>query len=300
MRCISRIDLNCLSVSGIRTVRTAIVRKMIERPQPSPTVSWKKRMTASKTSIRGWKMLARTSMFRTRRPAGRRPGHSPRGSTGCSAAAARPPAPSRAVCRTAGSPVRHSASRWARTCSGAGRPARWPPGRSGSARLPPRGATSSGQPRLLEQLDEGAADGLEPVALGQFAHVWAGLDHHVGVGRHRAALRVEGLAQQALDAVALDGAADLLGHREAEAHAAVVLARERVEHEIAVAVRAALAVDTLELGAARQAPALGGHGQTVSRLRPLERRRLMTSRPARVDIRSRKPWVRARLRFFGW
>ena len=70
----------------------------------------------------------------------------------------------------------------------------------------------------------------------------------------------------------------------------VVLARERVEHQIAVAVRRAGAVDPLELGAARQAPAprpWGGgaalaHGQTVRRLRPLSRRRLSVSRPARV------------------
>jgi hypothetical protein len=32
--------------------------------------------------------------------------------------------------------------------------------------------------------------------------------------------------------------------------------------------------------------------QTVKRFLPLARRRLMTSRPARVDMRSRNPWVR--------
>ena len=60
-----------------------------------------------------------------------------------------------------------------------------------------------------------------------------------------------------------------------------------------------------------QAPALGAapactparsrvHAQTVSRLRPLSRRRFSVSRPARVAIRARNPWVRARLRFLGW
>ena len=126
--------------------------------------------------------------------------------------------------------------------------------------------------------------------------------------------RPERLAEQALDAVAVDGAADLARHRQAEARAVGRLAggraRERVEDEEAVADRAALAVDALELRAAGQAPALrapaGGarqavhRGQTVSRLRPLARRRLSVRRPARVLMRARNPWVRARLRFLGW
>ena len=37
----------------------------------------------------------------------------------------------------------------------------------------------------------------------------------------------------------------------------------------------------------------------AKRLRPLRRRRRITSRPPRVRIRARNPWVRARLRFFG-
>jgi hypothetical protein len=39
---------------------------------------------------------------------------------------------------------------------------------------------------------------------------------------------------------------------------------------------------------------------TVSRLRPLARRRFSTSRPSFVDIRTRNPWVFARRRLFGW
>ncbi len=38
----------------------------------------------------------------------------------------------------------------------------------------------------------------------------------------------------------------------------------------------------------------------VKRLRPWARRRLMTSFPPGVDMRSRKPWVRARLMREGW
>src|ERR671932_375013 len=44
----------------------------------------------------------------------------------------------------------------------------------------------------------------------------------------------------------------------------------------------------------------GGHAYEVNRSRPFWRRRLTIRRPPRVRIRARKPWVRARLRFFGW
>ena len=82
------------------------------------------------------------------------------------------------------------------------------------------------------------------------------------------------------------------------------LAREGVEDEEAVRVRAAVAVDAVEVAAARQAATLApvacaARHQGVRRLRPLRRRRLITSRPARVRMRARKPCVFARLRFFG-
>lgn len=47
----------------------------------------------------------------------------------------------------------------------------------------------------------------------------------------------------------------------------------------------------------------GGHRlqtQTASRLRPLARRALITARPPRVFIRTKKPWVRARRVLEGW
>ena len=40
--------------------------------------------------------------------------------------------------------------------------------------------------------------------------------------------------------------------------------------------------------------------QTVSRWRPLSRRDFRIARPARVDMRLRKPWVLARFRVLGW
>ena len=44
---------------------------------------------------------------------------------------------------------------------------------------------------------------------------------------------------------------------------------------------------------------LRGCAQGVNRVRPLARRALSTFRPLRVDMRARKPWVRARLRRLG-
>jgi hypothetical protein len=40
--------------------------------------------------------------------------------------------------------------------------------------------------------------------------------------------------------------------------------------------------------------------QADSRVRPLDRRWAMMARPALVRMRSRKPWVFARRRLFGW
>ena len=44
----------------------------------------------------------------------------------------------------------------------------------------------------------------------------------------------------------------------------------------------------------------GRDGQADNWLRPLRRRAAMITRPARVRIRNRKPWVLARRRLFGW
>ena len=83
------------------------------------------------------------------------------------------------------------------------------------------------------------------------------------------------------------------------------LTREGVDHEVARGRGPSTPVDGVELGGAREpAPAFrlgrGHSGQAESRLRPRARRRLMITRPARVDMRLRKPCVLARLRRFGW
>ena len=131
--------------------------------------------------------------------------------------------------------------------------------------------------------------------------------HDVDAARRGGAELGERLAQEPLQAVPLDGAADLARDRQAEARLVGVprLAREGVDDEVARGRGPASPVDGVELGGSREpAPAfrLGrGHSdQAESRLRPRARRRLMMTRPARVDIRLRKPCVFARLRRFGW
>ena len=47
-------------------------------------------------------------------------------------------------------------------------------------------------------------------------------------------------------------------------------------------------------------PEGGAHGQAERRWRPLRRRALRMVRPARVDMRWRKPWFLARFRVLGW
>src|SRR6185503_11302326 len=83
-----------------------------------------------------------------------------------------------------------------------------------------------------------------------------------------------------------------------------VLAREPVEDQEARRDGAPMAIDRVEVARAREAVAAlharVQRSQAERRLRPLARRRLRIARPARVDIRARKPCRRFRLRTFGW
>jgi hypothetical protein len=81
-----------------------------------------------------------------------------------------------------------------------------------------------------------------------------------------------------------------------------------MNHQLPATVRASLPEDSIEVRAVRKSPAAGAgmwsrtgrpRHQTVSRLRPFARRRFSVSRPLRVRIRARNPWVLDRLRFFG-
>ncbi len=73
--------------------------------------------------------------------------------------------------------------------------------------------------RSADEFTERCADAFEALAFGQLACLGARNDDRVAVGRKALALDRERLTQQPLDAVAVDGAADLARHREAEAGA---------------------------------------------------------------------------------
>src|SRR3954454_20838852 len=156
----------------------------------------------------------------------------------------------------------------------------------------------TGEAGLLDEAGESLGDARLPLALEQGRDVGPGDEHEIVLTRDLGVKGPERLSQGSLHRVPLYGAADLSAHGDAKTR--VVLARfavptgKRVQHEKPVRVRVSLAIDAVEVAAARQAPALaaparraGAHG--VSRLRPLRRLRLMISRPPRVRIRARNP-----------
>ena len=109
----------------------------------------------------------------------------------------------------------------------------------------------------------------------------------------------ENLPNPPLGQVALHGAAQLLAGGDADPGATLAGNLSTYTHELAVALDAAIE-DPGELAPPAQPGALRkrvGHGRrrtqassdTVSRLRPLARRRFSTSRPFFVSIRTRKP-----------
>ena len=106
------------------------------------------------------------------------------------------------------------------------------------------------------------------------------------------------LAQPAPSTVALDGVLDLAAHGESNARR---LGRFPPQHDERRAIDPAASLEErLEFSAGGQPLASGEATRyTVSRLRPLARRRLSTLRPPFVLMRSRNPCVFARRRRFG-
>jgi hypothetical protein len=143
-------------------------------------------------------------------------------------------------------------------------------------------------------------------------------DHQVQVRRQRGDEASAALPDPALDPVSRHRVADLAADGDAEPRAAPGPRRgraKRKEHVVRARQPAPLRLDPKVLGPlahpgpARKSLAAGGGGGhrvyffatlTVSCLRPRRRRRRRISRPARVFIRLRKPWVRLRLLRWGW
>src|ERR1700761_9138531 len=106
-------------------------------------------------------------------------------------------------------------------------------------------------------------------------------------------------AEAALHAVADHRIADLLGHRDAEAHRRIaVVARAYQKHEAGHGPARA----TVRREEIRAAPEddVSVLAQAESDLRPRARRAARTLRPLGVAERVRKPWRRLRTRLLGW
>ena len=262
---------------------------MIATPQLAPTSSWKNVRTEFATSISGWKMVGRDGQHHAGTPGfglKQRAGLDRVVAAVAERVAAREPpgGQDRAARRrpARASPARRRRSRWARTCSGAGGPARPSAGRArigartmaSSARFTfyapslgafrPRARPPRPAPRARSRRRRAPSRSSSPATSGRATRTKS------CAARERVAQRPECLSQRALHRISLYGAADLAAHGDPEPHLDVVgvavAARKRVEDQEPVRVRAALAVDALEVAAARQAasPAALARGVTAS------------------------------------
>ncbi|OFV94508.1 MAG: hypothetical protein A3G76_12190 [Acidobacteria bacterium RIFCSPLOWO2_12_FULL_65_11] len=114
----------------------------------------------------------------------------------------------------------------------------------------------------------------------------------------------ENLSYQAFSSVSLNGATELLGRRNPQT-SDLALVRQHEQCGKSSTDSGPVLVDLLELRTPMD-PLVGLEPSqtysllTVRRLRPFARRRLRTSRPFFVLMRTRNPWVRRRWRLFGW
>src|SRR5215218_8007249 len=130
---------------------------------------------------------------------------------------------------------------------------------AGRRRLPRALHVSRGTPfdrGAGQRLFDAARDAGGPLAVEQLRELRPSDEHEVVFLRQAVAHPPKGLAQGPLDAVALDRAADLAARRDPEPQVAIllVLAGEGVEDEKSGGVRGAVAVDPVELAAARETP----------------------------------------------
>jgi hypothetical protein len=126
----------------------------------------------------------------------------------------------------------------------------------------------------------------------------------------RVLVQTKGLAREALDAVARDGAAEHARRDRKPQTRMSVMIRQHRQIKVRIGESPAALFDRAKfcrlmqtLGrlerqlSDRSSAADDRYGQ--SRLRPLARRRASKRRPLLVAMRARKPWVRARCRLLG-
>ena len=182
---------------------------------------------------------------------------------------------------------------------------------SGGSHVPePKRSVSRGTLALVEQKNfiYTIPRPFKSTLLDHFTDAGSRNKNEILVACLRVNLRPEGFFQHPLNPVAGYRIPELLryGHTQPDLFGIVISALEPVQHKMPGRLGRPFFVYPLEISTAGESSALGRtragarHGQTARRLRPLRRRRRITSRPPLVLIRTRKPWVLARLRFFGW
>jgi hypothetical protein len=115
------------------------------------------------------------------------------------------------------------------------------------------------------------------------------------------------LSKKSLDPISNDCVTHFLGDRQAEAPSKLGLGSlTRNAQDVSAVQLPTAALDRHVVGTLSQAhlfrdAAAHFFAMVIEiRLRPLARRRRSTSRPPRVFLRARKPWVRLRLLLWGW
>jgi len=138
-------------------------------------------------------------------------------------------------------------------------------------------------------------------------------DHYQVAWRQICSSVAKYLSQDSLDAIALHRVPHASAHGDAQPWPLHLTAPAN-EDEVRRMTAHSIPLDGQELSPATEPQRLvkapwAGHGDhpgcfggmlTVSRLRPLARRRFSTWRPPGVAIRARKPCVRLRRRLLGW
>lgn len=162
---------------------------------------------------------------------------------------------------------------------------------------------------------EGACELVDDISGTKARRARPGNDQHIERRRQLDAMAAEEFAHQTADTVARRRATDLAAGRDAEARWRMLSVTDDHD-EVRKGLTPPLALQRQELVSLAQAEprrealrpirarraqfgCLGGI-ETVNRLRPLARRRLMTACPPGVLIRARNPCVRLRRLLLGW
>ena len=111
------------------------------------------------------------------------------------------------------------------------------------------------QTRAVDELRQGRVDSSQTLTLSQLTRLRASDHNEVLAGAKLSLDPLERLPQQSLDAISLDRTPYLPRHRQAKPRPVDGGIGKAIEHQVTISRGATMAIDPLELGATRQAPA---------------------------------------------